>query len=212
MQKGVGDLVNEGVRIDVLIKDAGFGIFGPVEETPLAEARAQLETNFFGAVRMIQALLPHMRKNGGGLILNISSLVGLMGLPFQGFYSASKFALEGLTESLRMEVRPFHIHIVNINPGDFQTSFTDRRKFIQKSSGVYRHQQEISLQVVEQAERNEADPNIIGPLVEKLINRQNGHRVRYLACKRNQTLAVAYKRLLGADFFEKILSRALKIH
>lgn len=211
VQEAVGGLINEGYSIDVLINNAGFGIFGSVEETSLEEAKAQLETNFFGAVRMIQAVLPQMRQNGGGMIINISSLGGLMGLPFQGFYAASKFALEGLTESLRMEVRPFNIKVMNINPADFRTSFTDKRKFIKGFSDVYKKQQTITQQIVEEGERKGADPGELGFLVERLINKSEGHKIRYYAGKTSQTVVVALRRIFGADILELILRNAFKI-
>src|SRR6266498_4866639 len=99
-------------RIDVVINAAGFGIVGAVEDTAIAEAKTQFETNFFGVVRVCKAVLPVMREQGSGLIINISSIAGLVSLPFQAFYSASKFALEGMTEGLRMEVAPFGVRIV----------------------------------------------------------------------------------------------------
>lgn len=108
--------------IDILINNAGYGLSGPIEETSIDEAKEQLEVNFWGMFRMTKAVLPDMRKQQKGLIINISSLAGLIGLPFQGFYSASKFAMEGFTEALRVEVKQFGIHVVNINPGDYHTS------------------------------------------------------------------------------------------
>lgn len=101
-------------RLDILVNNAGFGLFGAIEETSLQEAREQLETNFWGAVRMIANVLPHMRERRSGRIINISSVLGFMAVPFQGFYVASKHALEGYSEVLSLEVRPFGIHVVLI--------------------------------------------------------------------------------------------------
>ena len=110
-------------RIDVLVNNAGYLVSGAVEEVPLTEAHAQLETNFFGAVRMIQALVPTLREQGSGTIVNITSLAGLVPLPFWGFYNASKAALESLTETLREELRPFGIRVAAIEPGSIKTPF-----------------------------------------------------------------------------------------
>ena len=95
--------------MDVLVNNAGYVLSGAIEEATLEEAKAQFETNFFGVVRMIKAVMPIMRRQGSGQIINISSGAGLTPLPFAGFYSASKFALEGYTEALRHEVKPFHV-------------------------------------------------------------------------------------------------------
>ncbi len=115
-------------RIDAVVNNAGFGIAGAAELTTMDEAREQFETNFFGTVRVCRAVLPVMRQQGSGRILNVSSIAGQIGIPFQAFYSASKFAIEGFTEALRMEVAPFGIAVVLIEPGDFRTGFTVARR------------------------------------------------------------------------------------
>lgn len=109
--------------LDALVNNAGFGVIGPVELVPLSEARRGMETNFFGAVRMIQAVIPGMRELGGGTIVNVTSLAGRVAPPFDGFYSATKFALEGLSEALHYEVGHFGIRIRLIEPGVFETGF-----------------------------------------------------------------------------------------
>jgi NAD(P)-dependent dehydrogenase (short-subunit alcohol dehydrogenase family) len=108
-------------RLDILVNNAGYLLRGVVEEATLEEAKAQFETNFFGVARMVKRVLPIMRKQGSGQIINISSGVGLASLPFVGFYSASKFALEGYTEALRHEVKPFRIKVSLVEPGFVKT-------------------------------------------------------------------------------------------
>ena len=117
----VDALLERAGRIDVLVNNAGVALFGESEATSLDQARAQLETNFFGAVRMINAVLPSMRAHGRGRIINVGSLAGLTGVPLMSFYSASKHALEGYSESLRHELRDLGIAVTLIEPGFVRT-------------------------------------------------------------------------------------------
>ncbi|MFQ5457938.1 MAG: SDR family NAD(P)-dependent oxidoreductase, partial [Myxococcota bacterium] len=108
-------------RVDALVNNAGYTFASAAEEASLEEAKAQFETNFFGAARMMRAVLPIMRRQESGRIVNVTSLAGLLGVPFHAYYSASKFALEGFSEGLRQEVRSFGIHVSCVEPGDFKT-------------------------------------------------------------------------------------------
>jgi len=119
----VQQAIRRAGHIDVLVNNAGYGFFGAVEETSQSEARQVMETNFFGAMALTQAVLPHLRERGRGHILNISSLAGVTGLPGCGLYCASKFALEGLSESLAVELEPFGIRVTIVEPGGFRTNF-----------------------------------------------------------------------------------------
>ena len=130
----VQSVIRAAGRVDVLINNAGLGIAGAIEDTAVKEARSQFDANFFGLHRMCRAVLPHMRKQGGGLIVNMSSLAGQIAIPFQGLYSASKFAIEGYTEALRMEVRAFGVRVSMIEPGDFATAFTANRRMTEAST------------------------------------------------------------------------------
>jgi NAD(P)-dependent dehydrogenase (short-subunit alcohol dehydrogenase family) len=124
----IAEVIRAAGRIDAVINNAGIGIAGAIEETTPQEAQSQFDTNFFGLHRVCRAVLPHLRAQRAGTIINMSSLAGRISLPFQGFYSATKFAIEAYTEALRMEVRPFGIHVSMIEPGDFATSFTANRR------------------------------------------------------------------------------------
>ena len=110
-------------HLDVLINNAGYGIIGAVEETPEAEFRAQMETNFFGALSVIRAALPHLRAQKSGAIVNVSSMGGQLSFSGAGAYSASKFALEGMSEALAQELMPFGIRVMILEPGAFRTNF-----------------------------------------------------------------------------------------
>jgi len=111
--------------VDVVVNNAGFGIEGPVEEVPLAEVRRAFETNFFGAARMIQAFVPAMRERGSGTIVNVTSVAGVVGGPLAGYYSATKFALEALSESLHLEVGHYGVKVLVVEPGAIETRFGD---------------------------------------------------------------------------------------
>ncbi len=206
----IGDVIKSLGQIDVLINNAGIGICGPLENTSHDEALQLFEANYFGAVRMNNAVLPHFKARNSGIIIHISSIGGLIGLPFQGHYSASKFALEGYTEALRLEVRPFGIVVFNINPGDFKTEFTANRKIIAGIGPEYKERFGRFLAMYENDEQNGSDPTAVARLVEKLIARKNGHAVRYLCGSLMQTAAAKTKSLIGNKLFEKLLIRLWK--
>ncbi|MEE8593618.1 MAG: SDR family oxidoreductase [Candidatus Bipolaricaulota bacterium] len=195
-------------RLDAVVNCAGFGIAGAVEETSDQEARAIFETNLLGILRVCRAAIPTMRSQGSGIIINVSSIGGRIGLPFQGFYSATKFALEGLTEALRMEIRGFGIRAVLIEPGDFCTGFTDSRQLVEKSgsSDVYHASQEHVLSIVEKDERGGASPDTIARLVARILSKRSP-RVRYTVGPAAQKLAAALKNVLPSKWFEWTLSK-----
>lgn len=204
----VESIVETCGRLDGVVNCAGFGIAGSIEETSDEEARAIFETNVFGILRVCRAVIPTMRAQGSGTLINVSSIGGLIGLPFQGFYSATKFAVEGLTEALRMEIQRFGIHAVLIEPGDFCTGFTDSRQLVEKSatSDVYRTAQAHVLGIVEKDERGGASPDVIARLVANVLSKRSP-RVRYTVGSVAQKLAAALKRVLPSKVFEWVLSQ-----
>lgn len=212
--ESVGIAVEKAIEImgsiDVLVNNAGYGLSGPIEETTIEEAKKQLDTNFFGVVRMTQTVLPHMRKQGKGLIINISSLGGLLGMPFQAFYSASKFALEGFTEALRIETKPFGIHVLNINPGDYKTEATANRQIIKNLTEVYAERFKHTISLYEKDELNGSDPMEVAKLIEKLIKKEANYKVRYLTGKTAQTGATHLKRFISSRLFERLLIQIYK--
>jgi NAD(P)-dependent dehydrogenase (short-subunit alcohol dehydrogenase family) len=123
VRPAVREAIRRAGHIDVLVNNAGYGFFGAAEETADAEARHLMETNFFGVLAVTQALLPHLRERKRGHVLNVSSLAGVTGLPGCGLYCASKFALEGLSESLALELAPLGIRVTIVEPGGFRTNF-----------------------------------------------------------------------------------------
>jgi len=206
VEAGVQLVLEETGRLDVVVNNAGFGYGGSVEDTSVAEAQALFETNFFGPMRVCQAVLPTMRKQGSGLIVNVSSIGGLMGLPYQGLYSASKFALEGLTASLRMEVQRFGINVVLLEPGDIHTPFTANRQHTAASqtSPVYQADYAMTLSRIESDERNGASAEIVGAALARIVDLR-APRPRYLVGPFYEKLAVMASRLLPGRLFEKLL-------
>ena len=146
-KNAIGTIIQEKGRIDVLVNNAGWGIWGTGEDVSLEEFREQFETNFFSVVRMIQKVAPIMREQGSGNIVNISSVAGRIGLPASTAYVSSKFAVEGLSESLRYELGPFGVNVIIIEPGVIKTNFFDSMRTAKKAdeSDVYR---DITIKVI----------------------------------------------------------------
>lgn len=198
-------LETEG-KIDILINNAGMHTGGAIEVAPYEDIRQQMETNIIGAVNMIKQVLPAMRAQGGGTIMNISSIGGLMGLPFQGFYSAGKFAIEGISEVLRMELRQFNIKVIVINPGDFHTNNTlNRKSFLAEDKNkVYEAQFRKTLLIIEKDENGGWDPEIMAHKIYKILEKKKPAN-RYVIASFEQKLAVMLNRVLPASWFDAIL-------
>lgn len=156
----VAEVLRGAGRIDAVVNNAGMGIAGAIEDTTVDEAKAQFETNFFGMHRVCRAVLPRMRAQRSGLIINMSSLAGHVPLPFQGFYSASKFAIEAYSEALRMELRPFGIRVAMIEPGDFATGFTAKRRMTAASTPSSPYHAPCALAIARMARDEQANGNL----------------------------------------------------
>jgi short-subunit dehydrogenase len=207
VQRAVSVLIDREGDIDVLINNAGMGVTGSIEDSSREEIQLQMSTNFMGYVNMIQAVLPVMRKQAKGTIINTSSIGGLMGLPYQGFYSASKFAVEGLSEALRMELIPFNIKVIVIQPGDFFTNFTVNRKPVNTggSDSAYGTQSQKTLSIIEKDEKGGMSPDFLARKVAKILEQKNPYH-HYIIATPEQKFAVLLKRLLPASWFMKMLS------
>lgn len=206
VREAIGRLMERVEHIDAVVHCAGFGIGGAVEDTEDDEARAILETNLLGTLRICRAVLPRMRRQGSGTLVVISSIGGRIALPFQGLYSATKFAVEGLLEAMSMEVRSSGVRVALIEPGDFHTGFTDRRARVRQSrqGSCYHEAFERALAVIEADERGGATPEPIARLVERILL-SNRPRLRYPIGPLPQRLAVRLKGILPGRAFEKIL-------
>ena len=207
VRQAVDSVLQREGRLDVLVNNAGMGIAGSLEDTSPEEARGQFEVNLFGVLRMCHAVLPGMRLQGAGYIVNIGSIGGLIAIPYQGLYSASKFALEGLTECLRMEVKSFGIRVVLIEPGDHRTGFTKHRRMTEASSSnpAYRASFERAIEQMAADEQAGPLPDNIARLVHRVIQTRNP-RLRYTTGTLAQRAAVWLKRLAPNALLEKIVS------
>jgi len=213
IKKAVSEILEKEGRIDVLINNAGMHTGGPIETTSIENIKLQMDTNFMGTVSLTREVLPIMRRNGGGTIINFSSIGGLMGLPFQGYYSAAKFALEGFSEALRMEVSKLNIKVVLINPGDFHTNNSaNRRNYLahKGAENAYNKQFEISLDQIEKDEAKGWPPVILAKKLVKIVDSKNPHQ-RYIIASFEQKLAVILKYVLPGKLFRYILADHYKI-
>ncbi|MEM6865932.1 MAG: SDR family oxidoreductase [Bacteroidota bacterium] len=203
-------LKREG-RLDVLINNAGVGITGPIEETPHEAIENVFNINFYGPVRLIKAVLPQMRKQGGGLIINITSIAGYMGLPYRGYYSASKGALGLLTETLRMETKSFGIKITNIAPGDFATNIAAGRYHAPlKEDSPYKTAYGSALTSMDAHVDSGGNPEDVARKVYQVIRKANPS-VHYPVGAFLQRFSLSLKRILPDKIYERLLLNHYKL-
>ena len=204
--QAVNAVIDEQGRIDVLICNAGMGIGGPAEFASEQDIRLQMDTNFMGQVRFIKAALPHMRSARKGRIVCFSSIGGRMGLPMQGYYSASKFAIEGFAEALRMEVKACGIDVVAIEPGDFATGFTAaRRKSEATPQAVAAYPSLLTTtRRLEEEELGGFKPEYLARRISGIVSARKP-RCRYIISNTEQRLSVFLKAILPDAWFSAIL-------
>lgn len=168
----IDTIIRKEGHIDVLINNAGFGISGAVEFTDTQDAIRQFDVNFFGMVRMNKLILPIMRKQGYGRIINLSSVAGAIPIPFQTYYSASKAAINSYTMALANEVKPFGISVCCIQPGDIKTGFTDARKKSEKGDDIYRGKISKSVAGMERDEQSGMKPQTAGKFICRVATKR----------------------------------------
>lgn len=204
-------ILQKSGRIDVVINNAGVGITGPIEEIPTEEIKNNFETNLFGPIEVMKAALPFMRSQKSGLIINITSIAGYMGLPYRGIYSASKGALELITEALRMEVKSFGIHITNVAPGDFTTNIAAGRFHAPLIKGsAYEIPYGTTLSMMNEHVDSGSNPNEMAKAIYKIIQTSSpkGH---YKIGAFMQKFSIVLKRILPDKVFEKMLMNHYKL-
>lgn len=197
--------------IDTVISNAGMGIGGPLEFTSIDDAQCQMDVNFMGMVRLLNQVVPVMRRQRHGHIICISSIGGLMGLPYQGMYSASKFAIEGYCEALRLEVRQFGIHVTVINPGDFFTGFTAARsKNLPPEAATAYTGYSASMASIESDERSGLQPDYLARRMSRIVRKKHPAN-RYIIAAFVQRLSVTLKAILPAKWYDRILASYYKL-
>lgn len=205
IQLAVSELITKEGRIDVLINNAGVGITGPLEETPHAEVLKAFDTNFNGPLNVIKVVLPYMRTQKNGLIINITSIAGYMGLPYRGIYSATKGALELVTESLRLETREFGVQVTCIAPGDFATNIASGRYHAPVTKGSpYEATYGKVLTTIDSHVDEGGNPLDVAKLVFKVMQRKNP-KIHYKVGSFLQKFSILLKRILPDNWYEQLL-------
>ncbi|MHB1518582.1 MAG: SDR family oxidoreductase [Acidimicrobiales bacterium] len=209
VNEGIAAVLADSGHIDAVVAGAGWGLAGSVEETSIDEARRQLETNFWGAVRVVQRALPAMRAGGRGRIVLVSSIGGLLGLPFQAFYSASKFAMEGFGEALAYEVAPFGVTVSLVEPGNVRTDFTDSRRLAPvTASSPYAAAIARAIGTMAADERHGVAPERVAALVERLCSNDRPAR-RATVGRLDERIGPVAKRFLPNRIFERAAKGSL---
>ena len=208
INKCVDEIIKIEGSIDILINNAGVGITGPLEEIPEIEIENNFKTNFFGPLNIIKKVLPIMRSNKEGLIINITSIAAFVGTPYRSVYSASKAALDLVSETLNMETKPFNIKVASIAPGDFSTNIASRRyhAFSEKKS-PYHLGYSKALTLMDGHVNSGSDPKLIARLVFKIINTKNPNK-KYIVGSFIEKIAPYLKLLLPQKLFEYIVMKS----
>jgi len=211
IQSAVKKVIELSGALDIVINNAGVGITGPIEEIPSQEIKNNFETNFFGPIEVMKAVLPQMRAQKSGLIINITSIAGYMGLPYRGIYSASKGALELITESLSMEVKPFGINITNVAPGDYATNIAAGRFHAPIIIGSdYENSYGATLKMMNDQVDSGNNPIEMAEAIFKIINSTNP-KIHYKVGSFIQKFSIVLKRILPDKVYEKILMNHYKL-
>ena len=211
IQNAVSEVIQKAGRLDIVINNAGVGITGPLEEIPTQEIKNNFETNFFGPIEVMKAVLPQMRTQKSGLIINITSIAGYMGLPYRSVYSASKGALELITEALRMEVKSFGITICNVAPGDFATNIAAGRFHAPLlNDSAYKNSYGKTLEMMNEHVDQGSNPNEMAQAILKIIQNPSP-KIHYKVGSFLQKFSIVLKRILSDKQYEKMLMKHYKM-
>jgi len=211
IKAAVSDVIAKEGKLDVLINNAGVGITGPIEETPDVEIKKAFQTNVFGPLDVIKAVLPQMRTQNRGLIINITSIAGYMGLPYRGVYSATKGTLELLTEALRMEIKDFNIQMTNVAPGDFATNIASGRYHSPVlDDSPYKVPYGNTLKLMNEHVDEGNDPIEMARVIHNIIM-NDSPKIHYKVGAFMQKFSIVLKRILPDKTYEKLLLNHYKL-
>ncbi|GAA4271454.1 SDR family oxidoreductase [Aquimarina gracilis] len=211
IESAVNEIAEKHGRLDILINNAGAGIMGAIEEVPHDEILKNFTTNYFGPINVTKAVLPLMRKQGNGLIINVTSIAGYMGLPYRGIYSASKAALEITTEAWRMELKSFNIEMTNVAPGDFATNIAAGRYHAPILEGSpYEQSYGDALKLMNEHVDAGSDPQEMAKVVYNIIKTKKP-KVHYKVGAFMQKFSIVLKRILPDKVYEKLLMNHYQI-
>jgi NAD(P)-dependent dehydrogenase (short-subunit alcohol dehydrogenase family) len=203
IDKAIDTVLTESERIDVLVNNAGYGLIGSIEEMSSEELKAQFETNVFGTFRVTQAVISHMRKQHSGVIVIISSVAGRVGLPLFSAYASTKFALEGLSESMAYELKPFGINVVIIEPGAVNTNFRSEQAAKMTKSSPYYKMTQSALRAIEGMVSQGLHPKEVAKVVVDAIDNPK-LKLRYVVGKDAEELIENGKKLSEEELFQTI--------
>ena len=214
MTAGIARIIEETGRIDVLVNNAGYGSYGAIEDVPIDEARRQFEVNLFGLGRLVQLVTPHMRGQKSGTIINISSMGGRLTTPLGGWYHATKYAVEALSDALRMELKPFGIDVVLVEPGGIRTEWAgiaaDHLAETAEGSAYSDQIRAVAGSMRnESVQRRQSPPAVIANAVEKIVTARKP-RTRYAVGFMAKPLITA-RRVLPDRAFDRVISAALGV-
>ncbi len=211
IQTAIDTIIQKEGKIDVLVNNAGKGITGSIEDTPTDEMRDNFNTNFFGVIDVVKAVLPQMRKQESGTVINVTSIAGYMGLPFRGVYSASKGALELVTEALSMEVKSFGIKVVNVAPGDFETNIASGRYHTPVfENSAYKEKYTENLALMDSHVSSGMDPKVMAKAIHQIIEKESP-KIHYKIGGFMEKFSVVLKRVLPDKTYEKLLMNHYKL-
>lgn len=207
----VDQILQKEGRLDVLINNAGLGIAAPVELLSLTDVQRVFDTNILGVIRMVQVALPVMRQQRSGLIINISSIAAEAGLPYRGAYSASKAAVERLTEALRLELAPFGVQVCSVQPGGTRTDINKNRlRATLAEDNVYKATFDRTYELIDQSVSEGIEPNVFGPLIDTIINSSQVQRL-YRVGKPLEKFSVLLKHILPTVVYERMIRKHYKM-
>jgi NAD(P)-dependent dehydrogenase (short-subunit alcohol dehydrogenase family) len=212
VKTAISQLMGNIDRLDVVVNCAGLGILGAIEEIPIATAKQIFETNFFGVMRVCKAVAPIMRKQKSGHIIQISSIAGEVSLPLRGIYSASKFAMEAMTEAMRMELKPFGVQMAIVQPGDFNTALGQNRTHVDPDpeSPYELFFKSIEAQIQE-GMSNAPTPEPVGRRIEK-IAKNNHPRLRYRVGSMLEVITPRLRKALPGALYERLMMGFYKMN